>query len=449
VIDGVTGESGTYVCNWTLEATAAQVPVLTLQPRSQTVPAGGVAAFFTRVTNIDAAAVFQWYRNGQPIAAATSSNLVLQDVQSSELGQYRLAVTNASGRGAVSIPVDLEIGPDPGVQSQDKLAEIPGSGGGGGGGEGELPFMMSAVSGGTFSLAAGTIINQRFFSSGTMDRCEPAHCGVPGGASRWFQLAATTDGVCTVDTQGSGADTILAVYLLSFAVCTNLYEPLVDCNNDVLGSCDQLVVTNGARERISRVSFMAAAGTSYRAVVDTAGGIRGTNIQFNVHFAAQESLPANRVVLDTTQVCLLERRGASLTLSVATNLVTPGNLYQWQVNHRRIAGAARPELVLPFLNYSDAGRYSVLVQNGVSQTVLPGAAVVVVDPCHPAGGGVVPGRFQLVGATAEPLLLEATTSLLSTSSWEVIAPIVPSIEPTLWDSTTATSRFYRASRPPP
>jgi hypothetical protein len=445
VIDGVTGENGTYVCSWNLEITAALLPVFTQQPRSQTVLPGGRATFLTLLTNVDLATTFQWYRNGQPLAGATSSNLVVQNVQPSDLGQYQLTVTNGPRPGAVSMPVDLEIGPDPTVQSQDKIAAVPGAGGAGGGAAGgELPFMMAGASAGTFSLAAGTVINQRFFSSGTMDRCEPAHCGVPGGASRWFQLAATTDGICTVDTQGSAVDTILAIYLQNFAVCTNLYEPLVDCNNDVLGSCDQLVVTNGARDRFSRVSFLAAAGTVYRAVVDIAGGIRSTNIQFNVHFG--EALPANPLIVDNTAATALQMRGSSLALRVATNFVVPGNLYQWQINNRRIAGAGHEQIVLPLLNYSDAGRYSVLIQNGAKQTLLPGVAVVVIDPCHPTAAGTtgsVPARFQLVGTTAEPIILEATASLHPTSSWEVIGTILPNVEPALWDNATVTNRFYR------
>ena len=223
VIDGVTGETGDYVCSWYLEAAGPGLPQITLQPRSQTVPPWGTAVFTSAATDSRGAVAFQWFRNGEIIPWATSSNLTIAYVQSAHLGQYRLAVTNSLGRSVISVPVDLEIGPNPTVQSKDKITQIPSESGGGGGG-----FIASSASSGTFSLAAGTVINHRFFNAGTMDRCEPAHCGVPGGASRWFQLAAASDGICTVDTQGSDVDTILAVYLQNFAICTNLYEPLVD-----------------------------------------------------------------------------------------------------------------------------------------------------------------------------------------------------------------------------
>jgi len=328
----------------------------------------------------------------------------------------------------------LEIGPDPNVQSKDKIAEVPSSGGGGGG------FVASSASAGTFSLAAGTIINHRFFNAGTMDRCEPAHCGVPGGASRWFQLAAASDGICTIDTLGSDVDTILALYLQNFAICTNLYEPLVDCNNDALGSCDQILSPNIPRQRSSRFSFFATAGAVYRAVVDTAGGVRGTNIQFNVRFESAGALPAKTLQLSTVPDSLLQLRGSSVTLQVPTNVISSNSTYQWEFNGRRIAGAARDRLVLPFLNYFDAGRYSVTIQNGSNRTLLPGASVLVVDPCR-----TVP---RLLGSAPETIILE-TSRLLNTSSWQVIGPIPSSTDPTLWDIGAGPTRFYRARRSPP
>ena len=60
--------------------------------------------------------------------------------------------------------------------------------------------------------------------------------------------------------------------------------------------------------------------------------------------------------------------------------------------------------------------------------------------------GSVPARFQLVGTTAEPIILEAAASLHPTSSWEVIGTILPNVEPALWDNATVTNRFYRTLR---
>jgi hypothetical protein len=451
VIDGVTGETGTYLCNWNLEITGALLPVFTTHPRSRSVPPGGTVTFSSAAFDPRLVLDFQWFHNGNLMAGETSSNLTLVNVQPAQLGRYRVAVTNSVGRVAFSTTAELEIGPVPEITSKDKIAEISTGGGGGGAGPGDgdggAGLALSSVSGGTFSLAAGTIINQRFFNGGTTDRCEPAHCGVSGGASRWFQMAAMADGVCTVDTQGSDVDTVLAIYLQNFSICTNLYEPLVDCNNDVFGTCEQILGSTAPRVRTSRLSFFAPAGSIYRAVVDTVGGVRGTNLQFHVRFDPPGAVAAATIPVDTTTNCLLQMRGSSVALQVATNLVMPGSTFQWQVDGRRIAGAARDRLLLPFLGYSDAGRYSVAVQSGSTRLVLPGANVVVLDPCHDAGGGGE-GRFNLFGTASERIFLETTTTLNTTSSWQSLGPIIPTNVPTLWDSSTGSRRFYRALRLP-
>lgn len=449
VIDGLTGETGTYLCNWDLEITGARVPVFTLQPRSVSALAGGPVTFRTAATDPRLELSFQWFRNGQLLPGATSSNLTIANVQPAHLGRYQVAVTNSVGRVSFSAAADLEIGPVPDVVSVDKIAETPvGGGSGGGAADG---FAPASVSAGTFSLAAGTIIQQRFFSSGTTDRCEPAHCGVAGGASRWFQLAATADGLCTIDTAGSDVNTVLAVYLQNFSICTNLYEPWVDCNNDAFGSCEQVLGPDRLRVRTSRLSFFATAGAVYRVVVDSAGGVRGTNLQFNVRFDPPAAAHAKVVEVGTTTNCLLQIRGSSIQFQVPTNLAPAGTTYQWQVGGRRIAGATRDRLVLPFLDYSDAGRYSVTLQTGATRQNLPGATVVVLTPCH-LGADAGTNLTPLVGVTPESLILETTPRLDSasvTSVWKLVGTIAPTNEPIVWDAGQGPDGFYRARRPSP
>jgi hypothetical protein len=55
--------------------------------------------------------------------------------------------------------------------------------------------------------------------------------------------------------------------------------------------------------------------------------------------------------------------------------------------------------------------------------------------------------LRLLGTTPEPIVLEARGSLNSTSFWQTIGPISPSMEPMLWDTGTGSFRFYRALRP--
>lgn len=456
-IDSLAAEEGSYNCRWNLEFTDERVPVITTRPQAVTVPWGGTALFTAAV---DEAASgpdlrFQWFRRGAPLPGANALTLSIPYVNASHLGDYTFAVTNAHGRFAVSPPAALEIGPDPTVQSRDKVGLLSGeaSGAGTGSGGGRVVSLTGSF-GGTFSLAAGTIINQQFFNAGTSDRCEPAHCNVPGGASRWFQLVAETNGICTVDTRGSDADTVLAVYLQNFQICTRLFDPLVGCNNDAGGTCAQLLQGEEFIERSSRYSFFAPAGSIYRVVVDTVSGVIGTNTHFNVRFTADPpAADVTPVILGETPITRLVLPGQNVALRVAPEFHAPENVYEWRVDRRIIAGAAGPNLWLPRLNFSEAGQYEVLIDTGDDPIALPGVSLSVIQPCAEEEDGFAAndaGRMvHLWGAASELLQLEAATNLTGDTAWEPAATVDASRKPALWHSRLSRRQFYRVAPLPP
>lgn len=444
-IDGVTGENGSYVCNWALEATSERLPVINSQPTSQTVSPGGAALFRVTATHPDPQLQFQWLRNGQALPGANSESLSIENVGSEHLGSYQVEVRSSSGRSVLSAAAVLEIGSVPDVQSKDKLAELPLTENSEGARR-SGPQLMGLGASGSFSLSAGTVINQRFFNGSTLDRCEPAHCGVPGGASRWFQLVAASNGICTLDTVGSDVDTILAVYLQNSGICTKLYEPLVDCNNDVLGECDDMLAPNAISNRSSRVSFSAIAGTVFRVVIDTVGGVRGTNVHLNVSYQSGPFPSDHLVQLDLGTNALLQIRGTSVTLKAQSHSSPSSSPYRWQVNGRTIAGALTDELSLPFLNYSDAGRYTVSVQEGNAPIPLGAVQLSIVSPCGPNSLAAAPrsqSTFPILGRASSPLILESTAALTPTSTWTTLGPIRASVEPIVWNVSTGSSLFYR------
>ena len=71
------------------------LPQITTQPASQTVAAGGTATFFVETANTVTA--YQWQKNGTNIAGATTSALVLSNVQDSDAGSYGVTVSNGAG----------------------------------------------------------------------------------------------------------------------------------------------------------------------------------------------------------------------------------------------------------------------------------------------------------------------------------------------------------------
>ena len=91
---------------------------------------------------------------------------------------------------------------------------------------------------------------------------EPDHAGDPGGASVWFKWTAPRSGQVSVDTCGSGFDTLLGVY--AGGPSLNALTPVAS-NDDAGGKCG-----SG-----SKVSFAATANAVYRFAVDGKGGAQG------------------------------------------------------------------------------------------------------------------------------------------------------------------------------
>jgi uncharacterized repeat protein (TIGR01451 family) len=90
-------------------------PVVTLQPLSQTVPAGANVQFIATVVG-DAPLQYQWQRNGVDLPGATGSGLLLNNVSPADLGVYRLRVSNRVGT-ALSDPAMLAISGPPTVSA--------------------------------------------------------------------------------------------------------------------------------------------------------------------------------------------------------------------------------------------------------------------------------------------------------------------------------------------
>ena len=90
---------------------------------------------------------------------------------------------------------------------------------------------------------------------------EANHGGDPGGSSIWYSWTPDTDRGVSLDTEGSGFDTTLAVYS-----GTGPSGPVLVAQNDNASGL-------GTR---SRVSFTASAGTAYLIAVDGVGGTQGT-----------------------------------------------------------------------------------------------------------------------------------------------------------------------------
>lgn len=121
------------------------IPVLALQPQSQSVQKGGFVAF--RVAAQPSAAVtYQWQRDGVNLPGATGPELALDHVSASlDGGRYRVLVQNGSG-SVFSEPARLTVHPltPPNIVSEPVSVEVAE-------GEPEVAFSVGAAGSGTLS----------------------------------------------------------------------------------------------------------------------------------------------------------------------------------------------------------------------------------------------------------------------------------------------------------
>jgi pectate lyase len=92
-------------------------PSFTSQPASETVLAGGSATFSAVVFGTPTI-LYQWNKNSSPISGATSTNLTLTNVQTSDSGSYTLTASNSVG-GMTSSAAVLTVTPAIPVANSD------------------------------------------------------------------------------------------------------------------------------------------------------------------------------------------------------------------------------------------------------------------------------------------------------------------------------------------
>ena len=249
---------------------------------------------------------------------------------------------------------------------------------------------------------------------------EPNHAGNSNGASIWYNWTPPSAGNVILDTAGSAAVTVLAVYTGSSVGSLTLVT------NDV-----------GSLGSASRVVFNAST-TTYRIAVDGRNGsMAGTVLNWQRPtipvFIAQPQSQTKYV-------------GDSVTFS-AQAVGNPDASYEWRLAGTNISGATNASYTKTGLSTNDAGNYTVLATNSsgsvtsavASLTVLTSAATLA------APTWTTNQTFQLTVARETNLnyIVQVNTNLNYTNWVSLLTNTAPF---TYTDTAASNSsqRFYRA-----
>lgn len=140
-----------------------------------------------------------------------------------------------------------------------------------------------------------------------------------GGHTVWWKWTAPAAGQVTLDTHGSGVDTVLAVYAAGSAVAGLL--PITVNDND------------GSAGGASGLLFMAGAGAEYEIAIDDMGGTQGAtllNWSLNTTAAANLSItlsgpPVGGVGVNTDYTLAVANAGPQTATKVKVTLLLPAS----------------------------------------------------------------------------------------------------------------------------
>jgi hypothetical protein len=255
---------------------------------------------------------------------------------------------------------------------------------------------------------------------------ENDHCGVVGGASRWFGLVPANTGVLVLDTFGSTFDTVLAVY--TGPTNYNSADPtefwgrlrLVACNDNVPGT------------NVSQVCFTPRPTTNYFIAIDGRDGARGT-VRLNWRLIPTPPL------LPGSNNKQLVRLGSDATLRAYTSNVPANVSYQWTWFGTNLPGATNNALFLCNLQLAHAGEYKAIVITNTMTLQRSRVRLVVAQLLQRLSFNDGSLRFQVNGLASESVALDRATNLFQ---W---TPMTTNTAPASADTSAQTrqERYFR------
>ena len=297
-------------------------PTITKQPVSQSAVLGSRVTFTVDAVSAQPLS-YQWRKNGVNIPGANGPSITISFVQSTDGGNYTVAVSD-SVAAVESAVASLTISNLQDLPFADNFANRQ-----------PLPGLLNLGGSGRGSNRGAT-----------REPGEPLHDGKRGTNSVWisWRTPLLLGGVATINTAGSGFDTLLAVYKGdSFGNFT-----LVASDDDEGGYLN------------SFVTFNANPNTEYIIAIDGRAGQQG-DIVLNWNYDIIQNVLDLLPVLTLQPLSRIVPSLARLDLQVDFNSQALATM-QWYLNGVPVPGATEKTLTLQNVQPKDVGQYRCLVK---------------------------------------------------------------------------------------
>jgi len=399
---------------------APPVPTISHQPQSTTNSLGSMARFIAGATGVGL--TYQWsLTNGTILTNCASATLTISNVAASDAGGYIVTIKNSQGGTVTSQPATLTISSEPLLMNVQ--VNINGNGG-------NTNYAGAGILGYSGDLWNQFTIAYGVFSMGLLDSFENltpvtfslANTGGSGNDSTGddgngaFSLLTSyydvTNAVMTITLAGLN---INAVYTIITYDAGGAYGQGATLGGDLTGTApgnltfaklnlgdDCLENTNIITDNYGNVTFTVTPSSGQQVAA-----FNGLQIEL-------QSIPAGSspVVSQVSPQNVSDYVGQSVTFSARAISVPPITSYQWLHNNAplkdapgHISGSSTPVLAIRSQFATDAGTYTIVVNNGNGAS--SNSATLTVSATVP------PPATNLVGAW-----LTGATNLADTSGYQ-------------------------------
>lgn len=330
----------------------ANPPVVTLQPLSSVVNAGGDASFTVAATGSPTLA-YQWKRNGTDLPGANSPTLNLTGVQAVDDAFYTVVVSNPAG-SVSSSSVRLDV-----VEPTILTWSDP-----------------SSISYGTgLSLAQ---LNATASAPGTFVYTPPLASVLEVGATT-LNVSFTPDDPVSFQPSTKSVNLVVTPAPLT-VTAKDLSREFGAANPPLTVLYGGFVNGDDSSDLTTQPSLSTTADPSSLpgTFPITISGAAAANYAIS-HVNGTLTVFANSPSIGTPPASLTVTNGDPISLSVTASGTSPLT-YQWRKNGTDLPGETAATLVITTAQTSDAGSYDVVVSNVVGSATSPVAAVAVVVP---------------------------------------------------------------------